>query len=364
MAAHARTAAWSAPRIGSEATRTPESCDDQRQRPVGVHQHQPRLAHQPVKRVVVDPVALARHAVLDLHARRDRLAGAAQGHLVGQQQLRAAHGASSASRATASSSSSSDTISGGSRRIVTGPVALTHQPLLEQGSHGELGCGDLRIHVDRQHKTSPADGRDVRQRREPGREPVAGDAHPREQFGIGADLERDERRRRNHRAARESRAVIAGVQRVREPWAGDQRADRQAATERLRARDRVGDDVGLLVRPERPGPPHTRLDLVEDQRRPRPVARLARRDQEVVGQTGGSRSRPGSARAARPRSPRRPRQTARPDPSGRRRTPGRAARTAPAWSPAASPTARRRCVRGTPLQKPRRSRPAARAERA
>ena len=54
------------------------------------------------------------------------------------------------------------------------------------------------------------------------------------------------------------------------------------AAERLGAGEHVGPDRGLLVGPERPGPPDPGLDLVEDQQRADLVAGLAGRQQRLV----------------------------------------------------------------------------------
>ena len=57
----------------------------------------------------------------------------------------------------------------------------------------------------------------------------------------------------------------------------------QAAAERLRGGDDVGADRQLLVGPERAGPPHAGLDLVEDEQGAARVARLAGGDEDLVG---------------------------------------------------------------------------------
>jgi hypothetical protein len=95
-------------------------------------------------------------------------------------------------------------------------------------------------------------------------------------------VERGVGRRGDHRAAREGRAVVAGLQHRRQPLAGDQRADRQPAAERLGGGQRVGHDARLLVGPQRPAAAQAALDLVVEQRRAVRVARLARGAQQIV----------------------------------------------------------------------------------
>ena len=98
----------------------------------------------------------------------------------------------------------------------------------------------------------------------------------------------------------------------------------------------------------RAGAAHPGLDLVED-RAPRRARRRRRAPRAAAPRRARARrSRPGSARASPPRCwP----STAAASACGvgrrRRGSPGPAARTAPAWPPAASPTARRRCGRGS-----------------
>ena len=60
----------------------------------------------------------------------------------------------------------------------------------------------------------------------------------------------------------------------------EQRADREAAAQALRARQDVGHDALLHVREERAGAAHAALDLVEDQERVVLRAKPARRVQE------------------------------------------------------------------------------------
>ena len=64
--------------------------------------------------------------------------------------------------------------------------------------------------------------------------------------------------------------------------AGEDRAERQSAAERLGERDDVGDDAALLEREERSGAPEAALDLVEDQDRAGAVGDAARGGEEVV----------------------------------------------------------------------------------
>ena len=64
-------------------------------------------------------------------------------------------------------------------------------------------------------------------------QPVAELAHAREQRRVLEHVERGVRGGGDDRAAGERRAVVAGREHVGEPLAGDQRADRQPAAERL-----------------------------------------------------------------------------------------------------------------------------------
>ena len=153
---------------------------------------------------------------------------------------------------------------------------------------------------------------------------------------------------RDHRAAGEGRAVVAGLEDVGEPRPDDQRADRQPAAERPWRRS--------SRRARRPSARRPTACPV----RPIPVWTSSK--------TSAAPARSQAARAACSTS----------SPSGctplspwtgssstaavslvdggvdrlggrrdRRRSPARAARTAPAWTPAAWPTARRRCARGS-----------------
>ena len=101
---------------------------------------------------------------------------------------------------------------------------------------------------------------------------------------------------------------------------GDAGADRQAAGERLGGREHVRPDRRLLERPQRSGPAHAALDLVEDQQRAAAVACLAGRREHRVGDRPDAASRPAPARSGPRRCARRPRARA---PRGRRAGPRR-----------------------------------------
>ena len=77
--------------------------------------------------------------------------------------------------------------------------------------------------------------------------------------------------------------MVAALEHVRRLGARHAGADRQPAAERLGRGHHVGPHRQLLVGPERAGPAHPGLDLVEDQQRPGRVAGLARRDDHLVG---------------------------------------------------------------------------------
>ena len=76
--------------------------------------------------------------------------------------------------------------------------------------------------------------------------------------------------------------MVATLERAREPFASDQRANWQAAAESLRGRNRVWNNSGLLVSPERTGPPHPGLNLIEDQRRAVAITDLTGSQQHLV----------------------------------------------------------------------------------
>ena len=76
--------------------------------------------------------------------------------------------------------------------------------------------------------------------------------------------------------------MVAGREDVGQALAGDERADRQAAAERLGGGQRVGHHAGVLVGPQRAGPAQPALDLVEDERGAVGVARGARGAQDVL----------------------------------------------------------------------------------
>ena len=154
------------------------------------------------------------------------------------------HAEQLASRARPQSSiSASLTISGGSKRIVGGSGRVDHQPLLEQRAARQVRRVDDRDEVDADHQ---ALGRAPRRRAAARRAQPAAARRARRPSaaarGSPTDLERRERRAHDERAAGEGRAVVAGLEHVGQPRAGDQRADRQPAAERLGGRHRVGHD--------------------------------------------------------------------------------------------------------------------------
>ena len=100
-------------------------------------------------------------------------------------------------------------------------------------------------------------------------------AHTREERLVVDHVQRRVGRGAHHRAAGERRAVVARREHLLQTRSDDQRTDRKAAAQALGQRHRVRHDAQLLVRPQRAGPAHARLDLVEHQRRAHRVARLA-----------------------------------------------------------------------------------------
>src|SRR5829696_10171981 len=80
---------------------------------------------------------------------------------------------------------------------------------------------------------------------------------------LSLDLVEDgERRRRGNRIAAVRAAETADVHGVHQVGPTGDRADRQAAAERLRAGDEVGHDALVLDREPAAGPAHAPLDLV------------------------------------------------------------------------------------------------------
>ena len=237
-------------------------------------------------------------------------------------------------RASASSISSAVTISGGSSRTVVGPVALSTSRSSSSARRTRPGAS---VGVERDHQPAPAHvaarpaaPRSRSRSRSPSSRTRASSA------GSSARRRRRCAAARDERAAGERRAVVARLEDVGEPLAGHERADRQAAAERLRGRERVGHDARLLVRPQRAGAPHaasgSRRRRARRRRGRRPRARRAAAPRESactpVSPWIGS-----SSTAAVPSS------TAASSAAGSRRDDdearARAARTAPAWTPAA-----------------------------
>ena len=150
-----------------------------------------------------------------------------------------AHGASQPStarepREAQSSTSASPITSGGSSRSVAGPGRVDHEPLLEQRAAHDRGRVDVEVEGD--HQPAPADlRRRAAARATRSRSELAELAHAREQRLVEQHVERRERRGADDRPAGEGRAVVARRERVGVARAGDQRADREAAAERLRA---------------------------------------------------------------------------------------------------------------------------------
>ena len=152
------------------------------------------------------------------------------------------------------------------------------------------------------------------------------------------------RGRGDHRAAGEGRAVVAGLEHVGVLGRGDAGADRQPAAEALRHRHHVRRHAAACCLaptscPVRPMP-HWISSKISSA--PCSVAGLARGVQHLAVERVDARLALDRLDDHGGGVARRRRRRARP---GRRAAPprsrARAARTAPAWSPAASPTARR-----------------------
>ena len=265
--------------------------------------------------------------------------------------------------ATRRRSAPRSTTSGGRKRSVRGPVALTTSRCSSSARRASSGASASTsiAAISPRARTSATRGSS----RRPSREPLAELADAGEQRLVVEHVERRVGRRAGQRAAREGRAVVAGSEDVRQPRADHQRADREPAAEPLGQGHRVRHHARRLVRPQRAGAAHAGLHLVEHQRRAHLVARLARRPQHLVGHRVHAATRRAPAPSAPPpccaSTAARTASTARARSAG---SPAPAARTAPAWTPAAWPTARRRCGRGRRRGRPRCRRAAAPCARA
>ena len=143
----------------------------------------------------------------------------------------------------ASSISPSVTISGGSSRIVAGPVALTTSRCSSRARRASSGAsiaGRRRSPASAPARAPPPTYGSVAS---PAASRCPSGTHAREQRRIRADLERDERRGDTTGPPANVEPWSPGWKRVAQPWPGDQRADRQPTAERLGARERVGHDA-------------------------------------------------------------------------------------------------------------------------
>ena len=158
----------------------------------------------------------------------------------------------------------------------------------------------------------------------PRREAPAELADAPQQLGIVEHIERGQRRRGDQRPAGEGRAVVAGLEAVADLGCDHTGADRQAAAEGLRGGDHVGPRRELLVGPERAGPPHPGLDLVEEQQGAGFAGGVARGEDRLLGDdvdAGLALDRLEHHRGGRAR--RRPREDASGSSRGTARKPGR-----------------------------------------
>src|SRR4051794_3404521 len=157
------------------------------------------------------------------------------------------------------------------------------QALLGQRATDQRGgrLGARRVQLGGEHEAAAADLDDAGQLAElvPQRAPDL--THAREQLAVADDVQDRQPGRALHRAAGERRAMVAGLEALGEALVGDDGADRQPPAKRLGHGHEVGHDAGVLVGPQRPGPPQPDLDLVEDQRRAHAVAGRARRAQDL-----------------------------------------------------------------------------------
>ena len=173
-------------------------------------------------------------------------------------------------------------VSGGSSRSVPGSGTLTISAALEQVG-GDRRRVEPILEPDPDHQARGPAPRAPR-RAPPGPRAGAGPCSRTARSSAGSST--------MSRTASAAAAATGPPAKV-EPWSpgsrtrpasgvGDAGADREAAAERLGAGHHIGPHRGLLVGPERAGPPDPGLDLVEDQQRPDLVAGLARRQQRLV----------------------------------------------------------------------------------
>ncbi len=129
-----------------------------------------------------------------------------------------------------------------------GAGGVDDQTLLEQRTAHDLGRGDVDLAGE--HQAASADGEHMGQL---GEAVTAEERLPRARARATSESEVTSNaasaRSRHDGATGERGAVVAGLEHVGQPRAGDERADRQPAAERLGAREGVRDDAGLLVSP-------------------------------------------------------------------------------------------------------------------
>ena len=179
-------------------------------------------------------------------------------------------------------SPSSLTVSGGSRRIVSGPVALTTRRCSSSSRRASSGAVRAR---EREHQAAPARTSRPQVAQAVGEPLALALARPREERRVVDDVEHGVRGRGDHRAAREGRAVVARLKHVRAARGRSTQAPiGRPPPSPLADRHDVGRTSALLPRPQRSrcGPSRTGS-------RRRSAARRARR-------------RPRARRAAAPRS--------------------------------------------------------------
>src|SRR5687767_4303803 len=148
--------------------------------------------------------------------------------------------------------------------------------------------GRLVVELDGDHRAERADLADARgtpQRRELLDHDLADVVRARDEPFVAQDVERRETGGAGHRVAAEGRAVRPGPPAVMELTGSDDRAERQAAAERLREHEDVRAHTDALRGGPGARPAKTRLHLVEDEERADAVRERAQAPQERRGRS-------------------------------------------------------------------------------
>ena len=181
------------------------------------------------------------------------------------------------SRAHASSTSASVMTNGGSSRTTVSDVRLTSSPSSSAASTtGSAGRSSSRPQIRPAPRTSRTIGWRAAIARSPRSRCAPTDATCEMRSRSIELLEKHERRAARQQVAAVGAAVVAKGRRLRHPLAEERGGDRHARAERL------ADGHQVRLEPERlrvertAGPSEPALDLVGDEERARPAARLGR----------------------------------------------------------------------------------------